>query len=138
MGRYRYLNGSVPSDMKEHADASRYVRLNRLRLVIEEKTSLRSGDEAVDETVRDKTETTAASIGEGSYGSRSQEAAIIACPRELGDQQVASSTGWRSHALEQRPSCAGRGLRRCADGRGHSSGGRMATPNGLRYPEMGQ
>jgi hypothetical protein len=42
--------------MKEQADESRYIRLNRLRLVIEEKASLRSSDEAVNETVRDKTE----------------------------------------------------------------------------------
>jgi hypothetical protein len=42
--------------MKEQEDESRYARLNRLRLVIEEKALLRSGDEAVDESVRDKTE----------------------------------------------------------------------------------
>jgi hypothetical protein len=29
--------------------------------------------------------------------------------------------------------CAGRGVRRCADSHGHSSGGRMATPNGRRH-----
>jgi hypothetical protein len=36
-------------------------------------------------------------------------------------------TPWRFRAN------AGRGLRRCADGQGHSNGGRMATPNGRRY-----
>jgi hypothetical protein len=41
--------------MKEQADESRYVRLNRLRLVIEEKALLRD-DETIAETVRDKTE----------------------------------------------------------------------------------
>jgi hypothetical protein len=41
--------------MKEQADESRYVRLNRLRLVIEEKAMLRD-DETIAETVRDKTE----------------------------------------------------------------------------------
>jgi hypothetical protein len=42
--------------MKEQADESRYVRLNRLRMAIEEKASLRSRHEMIDEAVRNKTE----------------------------------------------------------------------------------
>jgi len=42
--------------MKEQADESRYARLNRLRMAIEEKALLRSSDETLDRSVRDKTE----------------------------------------------------------------------------------
>jgi hypothetical protein len=42
--------------MKEQANESPYVRLNRLRMAIEEKALLRSSDEAIDEPVRSKTE----------------------------------------------------------------------------------
>jgi hypothetical protein len=42
--------------MKEQADVSRYVRLNRLRMAIEEKALLRGNDEPIDGSARDKTE----------------------------------------------------------------------------------
>jgi hypothetical protein len=50
------FSGSNGTAMKEQADESPYVRLNRLRMAIEEKALLRSIDEAVDEPVHSKTE----------------------------------------------------------------------------------
>jgi hypothetical protein len=46
----------VGTAMKEQSDESRYVRLNRLRMAIEEKALLRSRQDVTDESVRNKTE----------------------------------------------------------------------------------
>ena len=46
----------VGTAMKEQSDESRYARLNRLRMAIEDKALLRSRHEVTDESVRKKTE----------------------------------------------------------------------------------
>jgi hypothetical protein len=46
----------VGTAMKDQSDESRYVRLNRLRMAIEEKALLRSRQDVTDESVRSKTE----------------------------------------------------------------------------------